>query len=83
MRLIALEELCESQKEKFLRVQVEHPDAVTLICGDEKTGERFGKVPKRKGLCKKIGGGGRNHSHEYAYQIWASWAPSDISLAQN
>jgi hypothetical protein len=43
-------------------------------CGDEKTGVRYGNAAKRRGRCRKIGGGGRNKGSRYAYQLWAVWA---------
>lgn len=45
------------------------------VCGDEKTGTRYGRAKCRVGKCAKIGSGGRNrHSAVNAYQIWAVWA---------
>jgi hypothetical protein len=43
-------------------------------CADEYTGARFGGAQKRRGRAAKVGGGGRNKSSAYAYQIWLVWA---------
>ena len=44
------------------------PDTARLVkCGDESTGERFGKAKCRVGRCRKIG-------RSWCWQIWAVWA---------
>ena len=51
------------------------PESATLtVCGDEKTGVRFGNAKCRRGRCLKIGSGGRNKGSSVApYQVWAVW----------
>lgn len=48
-------------------------NAQLVVCGDEKTGQRFGQAKCRAGRCLKIGSGGRNRGSSYSYQIWAVW----------
>ena len=49
------------------------PETAQLkVCGDEKTGRRFGQAKCRAGKCLKIGSGGRNKGQK-SYQIWAVW----------
>lgn len=69
--------LCESQRQRYESVLAQHPEAVTIITSDEKSGRRFGDAAKRAGMAVKIGSGGRNKG-ETGYQIWASWAPCDL-----
>jgi len=57
----------------YRAVLAEHPEAVLLECSDEKTGCRFGNATKRYGMCRKVG------SRTFHYQLWASWAPVDVS----
>jgi hypothetical protein len=58
-----------------------NPNQISLLrveeCGDEKTGVRYGNAAKRRGRCRKIGGGGRNRGSCYAYQLWAVWVDED------
>lgn len=46
--------------------------AKLVVCGDEKTGRRFGQAKCREGKCAKIGSGGRNPGGK-PYQVWAVW----------
>lgn len=83
MKIVQIDELFETQREKLQSVLSEHPEAIVIRCGDENTGERFGKSAKRQGLCQKIGSGGRNKGFKCpAYQVWASWAPADMKFAK-
>jgi hypothetical protein len=43
-----------------------------VVCGDERTGQRFGQAACRAGHCMKIGSGGRNPGQR-PYQLWAVW----------
>jgi hypothetical protein len=61
-----------NQLRKYTEVLLKHPEAVALIVSDEKTGKRFGNAKKRVGQCIKIG------YVSGSYQIWASWADSDM-----
>ena len=80
MTKIAATELCPSQIEKLAAVIAEHPNLAIIRCADEKTGRRFGRAVRRAGMCTKIGSGGRSPGARIsAYQIWASWAPADLT----
>ena len=57
----------ELRIKKLAGVLAEHPDARLELCGDEKTGVRYGRAKCRAGRCKKIG------NTTYQYQIWAVW----------
>ena len=51
--------------------RIPHYPVNIAICGDEWTGKKFGRAKCRRDKNpQKIGGGGRNRSSNYAYQIW-------------
>jgi len=47
--------------------------ARVVTCADESSGRRFGEADKRRGRCKKLGGGGRR-TGSWAYQVWLDWS---------
>jgi hypothetical protein len=55
----------------FEAIRTEHPNAVVLRCGDERTGVRFGQQKCRLGRCVKLG------RTTYKHQTWVSWADHD------
>jgi hypothetical protein len=61
----------------YREVLAEHPEAVVVLCADEKTGVRFGRANRRAGMCRKIGGA----RQPLWYQAWATWAPADLKMA--
>jgi len=63
------------QVESYRAVLAEHPEAVVVTCADERTGVRFGKAIRRRGMCRKIGGARQPRW----YQAWATWAPADLA----
>lgn len=62
------------QVERAKAVLAQHPEAVLLVCADEKTGVRFGDRACRRGRAMKLG-----HT-TYSYQLWASWAARDRTV---
>jgi hypothetical protein len=61
--------------QKLTEISNNVPDSANVVvCGDEKTGVRFGQAKCRAGRCLKIGSGGRNKGATVRpYQIWAVW----------
>ena len=58
----------------FDAIRTEHPGAVVLRCGDERTGVRFGNRKCRVGRCVKLG------RTTYQHQTWVSWAEHDTQI---
>ena len=63
--------LHRNRRERLEETLAKHPDAVVLVCSDERTGQRFGAALRRVGQCVKLGYTTMDH------QVWASWSEYD------
>jgi len=68
--------LHKHRRERLQQILVEHPDAVAIMCSDERTGQRFGNSLRRVGRCVKLGYTTMEH------QVWASWSEYDKATGQ-
>ena len=63
----------DSRMQKMMEVLENHRAKIVEV-SDERTGQRYRNAKCRKGMAKKLGGGGRNRGSIYAYQVWADWS---------
>ena len=67
-----MDQLTPGQEQIYRMILAWHPGAVVIRCGDEWTGERFGRAKCRYGRSAKLG------YTTYSHQGWISWADHDI-----